>query len=317
MATPRTLSIVVPVFNEAEALPELFSRLEKAAKTVTAAYEIVFVDDGSTDRSFAVLRDIHARSKRVSLIQLRRNNGKASALAVGFEQATGEFVITVDADLQDQPEEIPRIVERLEEGDDLVCGWRANRRDPSGKVRASRFFNRLTRWIGRVPLHDMNCGLKGFRRDVIDDLHVRGELHRYIPLIAHWRGFAVGEVEVAHAPRRFGESKYGRERFLRGFFDLLTVLVITRYLQRPLHLFGGLGILLTLLGFSVNLYLTIGWLLGAWWLGDRPLLVLGVLLMIVGVQFVLFGLLAEIVTYSSRVDNEVLVRTRLPRTPGE
>ncbi|MCZ6623351.1 MAG: glycosyltransferase family 2 protein [Deltaproteobacteria bacterium] len=308
---PYDLSIVVPVLNEAESLPELYQRLREVVGRVTNRWEIVFVDDGSTDRSFEVLAGMRQEDSRIKVIQLRRTYGKAAALTTGFKEAKGALILTMDADLQDRPEEIPRILAKLEEGHDLVCGWRVKRKDLFGKVLASRIFNSATRWLTGVRLHDMNCGLKGYRREVIDGLKIQGELHRYIPVIAQWQGFKVGEVEVEHHPRRHGASKYGREKFMRGFFDLLTAMILTRYLRRPLHLFGGLGLLFAAVGLVINLYLTVGWLLGKWWLGDRPLVLLGVLLMIIGVQFILFGLLAEIVAYTDRSGEEVPIRRKL------
>ena len=305
------LSIVVPVLNEAESLPELCHRLKKVLGGITDQYELIFVDDGSTDSSFELLAGWHKQDDRVKVVQLRRNYGKATALAAGFREARGTQIITIDADLQDQPEEIPRIIAKLEDGYDLVSGWRVRRKDPYRIVLASRIFNAVTGWLTGVRLHDMNCGLKGYQRGVVEGLAIQGGLHRYIPVIAQWQGFKVGEIEVEHHPRRYGTSKYGSGKFLRGFLDLLTALVLTRYLQRPLHLFGGLGLALTSVGLAINLYLTIGWLLRKWWLGDRPLLLLGVLLMLIGVQFILFGLLAEIVAYKNGSGAEVSVRRRL------
>ncbi len=309
---PYYLSVVIPVLNEAASLPELYQRLTQVVSAVTEQYEFIFVDDGSTDQSFAVLAALQQEDDHLMVMQLRRTYGKATALATGFQHTQGELIITLDADLQDQPEEIPQLIARLEEGYDLVLGWRVQRQDGAGKILASRIFNTVTGWLSGVRLHDMNCGLKGFRRQVLDGLHLRGELHRYIPVLAQWQGFKVGEVAVKHQPRRFGASKYGAERFLRGFFDLLTAMILTRYLQRPLHLFGGMGLGLTLVGFAINLYLAIGWILGKWWLVERPLILLGVLLMIIGIQFCLFGVLAEMMMYTRRDEEEVAIRTRLP-----
>ena len=309
---PYYLSVVIPVLNEAARLPELYQRLTQVVSAVTEQYEFIFVDDGSTDQSCAVLAGLQQEDDHMMVMQLRRTYGKATALATGFQHTQGELIITLDADLQDQPEEIPQLIARLEEGYDLVLGWRVQRQDGAGKILASRIFNTVTSWLSGVRLHDMNCGLKGFRRQVLDGLRLRGELHRYIPVLAQWQGFKVGEVAVKHQRRRYGASKYGAERFLRGFFDLLTVMILTRYLRRPLHLFGGLGLALTVVGLGINLYLAAGWVLRLWWLGDRPLLWFGVVLMIIGVQFVLFGLLAEIVAHAQGEETEVAIRTRLP-----
>lgn len=308
-----SLSVVIPVLNEANTLPELYSRLTKVANTAIEPYEFIFIDDGSSDDSFRVLAGLQQADSRVAVIQLRRSYGKAAALAMGFQEARGDLIITLDADLQDQPEEIPQLVAKLNEGYDLVAGWRVKRQDGFGKILASRLFNTVTSWLSGVRLHDINCGLKVLRREVLDSLNMRGELHRYIPVLVQWQGFKVGEVAVQHQPRRYGKSKYGSERFLRGFFDLVTVMVLTRYLRRPLHLFGGIGLVLSGTGLSINLYLAIGWVLRKWWLGDRPLLLFGALLMIIGIQFVLFGLLAEMVLHDKQDEAEVAVRTRLRR----
>ena len=306
------LSVIVPVLNEAESLPELYRRLTEVLGALPDPYELIFVDDGSTDDSFAVLASLQQDDAHVAIVQLRRTYGKATALAAGFEQAEGERILTIDADLQDQPEEIPKIIAKLEEGYDLVSGWRSKREDGRGKVLASRVFNVVTGWLSGVRLHDMNCGLKIFKREVVDGLRIRGEFHRYIPVLAQSQGFKVAEVAVDHRPRRYGTSKYGSERFVRGFLDVLTVMILTRYLRRPMHLFGGLGLALTLVGLALNSYLTIGWIMGKWWLGERPLLLLGALLMILGVQFVLFGLLAEITVHDKQDD---IIRARV-RTAG-
>jgi len=260
-----------------------------------------------------LLQTINELSDRLDLrvIQLRCTHGKATALATGFKEAMGDQIIMMDGDLQDQPEEIPRLLAILNEGYDLVTGWRIKRKDSFGKVLASRFFNAVTRWLTGVKLHDTNCGLKACRREVIESLGIHGELHRYIPVIAQWKGFKVTEIAVDHQPRRHGISKYGSERFLRGFFDLITVVIVTKYLLRPLHLFGFWGLALITVGLVINLYLVVGWLLNYWWLGDRPMLLFGVLLMIIGVQFALFGLLAEIVTYRNRHDHEISIRQTL------
>ena len=309
------LSIVVPVLNEEESLPELFRRLKHVASGLTDRYEVIFVDDGSTDSSFEVLEGIQRQEPSLTLVQLRRNYGKTAALATRFREASGELVVTIDSDLQDQPEEIPRLLALIEEGYDLVSGWRVKRFDKRNRVLASKVFNRVVGWVTGVRLHDMNCGLKVFRREVIEELAIQGETHRYIPAIAHYKGFRVGELAIEHQPRLHGVSKYGSERYVRSFFDRMTVVMITRYLRRPLHLFGPVGLLMAAAGLGINLYLVIGWLLGYWWLGDRPLLTLGTMLIILGVQIGLFGLLGELVTYVQRGHEEVSVRKRV--APGQ
>ncbi len=305
------VSIIVPVLDEAPSLPELVSRIQKTMSALPYHYEIIVVDDGSDDNSFQVLSHLRQEEGRIGVIQLRRTSGKATARAVGFREAKGSHIVTLDGDLQDQPEDIPKLLAKLDEGGDLVCGWRVKRKDPWRKVLASRIFNRVTRWLTGVRVHDANCGLKAFRREVIEDLGIHGELHRYIPVIAQWKGFKVAELPVAHEARRYGASKYGTERFLRGFFDLLTVMMLTRYSRRPLHLFGVFGLAAFVAGSAINLYLVGGWILQKWWLGDRPLLLFGVLLMILGVQFGLFGLLAEMVTYGNRNPDHPSIRNKL------
>jgi glycosyltransferase involved in cell wall biosynthesis len=285
--------------NEADGLPELYRELQEALRPWADSHELIFVDDGSADGSFAALEKLHAEDPRVVVLRFRRNQGKASALMTGFRRARGEILITLDADLQDDPQEIPRFLDKLEEGFDLVSGWKVRRQDPLVKRVLSRVFNRVTALLTGVTLHDFNCGFKCYRRSVIQEIRLHGELHRFIPALANWRGFRVAEIPVAHRPRKYGESKYGSERIPRGFFDLLTVLMLTRYQLRPLHFFGSLGILLGLAGFTVLAYLVVGWFFGQW-IGNRPLLSLSILTMIIGLQFVFFGLLAEIVVYSSK-----------------
>ena len=309
--SPCYLSVVVPLLNEADSLPELYARLKKVVGGLTDHYEIIFVDDGSTDNSFDVLEDLQKKETHIKLIQLRRNYGKATALKMGFNEAQGELIVTIDGDLQDQPEEIPKILAKLEDGNDLVTGWRVVRRDPLRKILASKVFNAVAGRLTGVRLHDMNCGLKGYRREVVESLGNQGAYHRYIPAIAHWKGFRVTEIAVDHQHRQYGTSKYGSERYLRSFFDLLTVMMLTRYLRRPLHLFGIIGMMLIMGGFGISIYLVIGWMMDKWWLGDRPLLLLGALLIGIGVQFAMFGLLAEMVTYESRDEEDVLIRKRL------
>lgn len=299
MNHPPHLSVIIPLLNEAKGLPELYRELQEALRPWADSHELIFVDDGSTDGSFAALEKLHAEDPRVVVLRFRRNQGKASALMAGFRRARGEILVTLDADLQDDPQEIPRFLDKLEEGFDLVSGWKVRRQDPLVKRVLSRVFNRVTALLTGVTLHDFNCGFKCYRRSVIQEIRLHGELHRFIPALANWRGFRVAEIPVAHRPRKYGQSKYGSERIPRGFFDLLTVLMLTRYQLRPLHFFGSLGILLGLAGFTVLAYLVVGWFFGQW-IGNRPLLSLSILMMIIGLQFVFFGLLAEIVVYSSR-----------------
>lgn len=303
-------SVVVPLYNEEESLEELHRRLTLVMQPLSDSFEIIFVDDGSTDNSFGVLKTLHEKDSRVKVIQFRKNFGKAPALTAGFKKAQGEIVITLDADLQDLPEEIPGLLKKIEAGYDLVSGWKVKRKDPVVRKVASRLFNFVTSFYTRVKLHDFNCGLKCYRREVIDELDLYGELHRYIPAIANWKGFNVGEVQVAHHPRKHGKSKFGSERYLRGLFDLLTVIMLTKYPEKPLHFFGLLGTILSFSGLAINVYLGIVRLSGKW-IGNRPLLLLGILLLILGVQFIFFGLMGELIVFSSQKETSYTVKEQL------
>jgi glycosyltransferase involved in cell wall biosynthesis len=306
------VSVVLPVLDEVESLGVLYRELTDVLEALGRPYELIFVDDGSRDGSFEKLEKLHRTDDRVRVVQLRRNFGKAAALAVGFREARGAIIVTLDADLQDDPAELPRLLARLEEGRDLVSGWKRERQDPRSKTWPSRLFNWVTGWLTGLRLHDFNSGFKVYRREVVEELRLYGELHRFIPAMAAWRGFRVDEVPVHHRPRRFGRSKYGSARFWRGCLDLLTVLFLTRYTRRPLHLFGGLGLLAWTAGFGANLYLTGLWLLGVRPIGSRPLLAFGVLSMLVGAQFFSVGLLSELLlSYQTRSTDDVSIRSRL------
>ena len=290
------LSVVIPLFNEAESLPELVAKVDQVCQSIAPdAYEIVAVDDGSTDGSFAVLQQLLEQYPRLRVIRFRRNYGKSAALAVGFDRARGDVIVTMDADLQDDPEEIPRLLAKLEEGYDLVSGWKKKRYDPWHKTVPSKLFNWVTSLVSGIRLHDFNCGLKAYRKEVAKRLRVYGEMHRYLPAIAHLMGFRVTEIPVRHHPRKYGRSKFGAGRFIKGFLDLLTVVLTTRFARRPLHFFGSIGILMAVVGFGIDLYLTIEWILGKTFLSNRPLALLGIALIIVGVQFISLGLLAEMI----------------------
>jgi dolichol-phosphate mannosyltransferase len=295
IGSAAVISVVVPVHNEERTLGLLYEELESALEPQGEPWEVVFVDDGSTDGSFAALTRLHNSRANVRVVRLRRNFGKATALGAGFTQAQGDVVVTIDADLQDDPAEIPRLLAKLDEGFDLVSGWKAHRRDPLSRRVPSRIFNWVTGRVSGLRLHDLNCGLKAYRAEVVRGLRLYGELHRFIPVLAHYRGHRIAELPVNHRPREHGGSRYGVERYLRGFLDLLTVSFIGRYRYRPLHLFGGLGLLLGLLGFAVLLYLTVLKLDGHA-IGQRPLLILGVLLVVVGLQFFSLGLISELIT---------------------
>jgi glycosyltransferase involved in cell wall biosynthesis len=289
------ISVVIPVYNEERSVALLFDEIGSALQPLGRPWEAVFVDDGSDDGTFAALTRLHAAAENVRIVRLRRNFGKAAALQAGFEEARGDVVVTIDGDLQDDPAEIPRLLAKLDEGFDLVSGWKARRRDPLGRRIPSRIFNWVTGRISGLQLHDLNCGLKAYRAEVLSGLRIYGELHRYIPVLAHYRGFRVAELPVNHRPREHGRSHYGMERYVRGFLDLLTVTFMGRYRHRPLHLFGGLGLALGAVGTAVLLYL-VGLKAAGQAIGHRPLLTLGVLLVVVGVQLVSLGLLSELLT---------------------
>lgn len=289
------ISVVVPVHDEEASVEPLFGELRVTLDGLGSEWEVLFVDDGSTDGTFGALTRLHDREPGIRIVRLRRNFGKAAALAAGFAQAAGDVVVTIDGDLQDDPAEIPRLLAKLDEGFDLVSGWKTRRRDPLRRRMVSRVFNGVTGRISGLRLHDLNCGLKAYRAEVLRGLRLYGELHRFIPVLAHYRGFRVAEVSVNHRPRSHGRSRYGMERYLRGFFDLLTVTFMGRYRYRPLHLFGGLGLLLGGLGFVLLAYLTVVKLTGHA-IGQRPLLTLGVLLVVVGIQLFSLGLVGELVT---------------------
>ncbi|MBN2498634.1 MAG: glycosyltransferase family 2 protein [Deltaproteobacteria bacterium] len=304
--TARLISFVLPVYNERGNLEELHRRICDAMQTRSEPFELVFVDDGSTDGSFEVLRSLHAADSRVRVLQLRRNFGKSAAYSAGFAHARGDVIVTMDTDLQDDPADLGALLSRLYAGCDLVSGWKHGGKGP-GKTRASHFFNRVVAAFTRIPLHDFNCPFRAFRRQVAEEIEIRGELYRYIPVLAHARGFELAEVKIGNQPRGYGRSKYGRERFLRGFLDLLTVVFITRFSRRPLHLMGLGGILSLLAGFGLLLFFTAAHVLHlagvladeAWNIHDRPAISLGILLIIVGVQFFSLGLLAELLVTSS------------------
>jgi glycosyltransferase involved in cell wall biosynthesis len=300
----KEITVIIPLLNERPALDELYRRLTAVLKEVARRYEILFIDDGSTDGSSEKLKALRAADPSIRYVRFRRNFGKSAALAAGFRAARFEFIVTIDADLQEQPEQLPLLLEKLDEGYDLVSGWRYRRQDRFGKRLASLVYNRVTSFLTGVRLHDSNCGFKVYRRAVLDEINVYGEQHRYIPVLASYRGFRLGEVQIDHGPRLHGRSRYGMERFFGGFFSLLTVILMTRYTNKPLHFFGLLGVLLGGLGAVINSYLIVLRVFFNQWLSNRPLLFIGTLFVIVGVQLVLFGLLAEMITYSYRRESD-------------
>lgn len=305
------ISIVIPLYNEEESLPELHRRLTEVLSRLGKDYEIIFVDDGSTDGSLKALEKLFREDPRIEAVSFRRNRGKSAALAAGFEKAQGDCVVTMDADLQDDPSEIPNLLSKLGEYD-LVSGWKFPRKDPLSKRIPSKVINWLTAKLTEVNIHDMNCGLKAYKNEVVKDLSIYGEQHRFIPALVHANGFRVGEVKVHHHPRKFGHTKFGAKRFMEGIFDLLTVLFITRYIKKPLHFFGIPGLVLLLAGGCTLVYLAAGWLMGRW-IGGRPLFTLAVLLVILGIQFISTGLLGEMLTSLSHKKREGGVERELLR----
>jgi glycosyltransferase involved in cell wall biosynthesis len=287
------ISFVIPLFNEEESLEVLHEAVTCSAAPLSAAYEILFVDDGSTDRSCSILQDLYRRDcEHVRVIQFRRNFGKTAALMAGFARARGDLVVTMDADLQDDPQELPKLLAKIEEGYDMVGAWRVDRQDPISKRWPSRFANATVSSLTGVELHDLNCGYKVYRREVVQELKLYGELHRFIPVLAHRKGYRVAEVPVKHHPRRFGNSKYGARRLARGYVDFLSVLFLTTYLKRPMHLFGLAGSACAAVGTVIMLYLAGLWLVRGS-LGWRPLLFFGITALVVGIQLVSIGLLGE------------------------
>ncbi len=289
------LTVVIPVHNEAESLPLLCEKLDAALKGLGFASEVVFVDDGSTDRTFDVIGEMASRFDRIRAVRFRRNYRKAAALAAGFKEARGEVIITMDGDLQDDPEEIPNLLAALRADRDLVCGWKKKRYDPLSKTVPSRVFNLVTSAVAGIRLHDFNCGLKAYRREVAQDAlpYLYGELYRYLPAIAHWAGYSVGELPVKHHPRRFGRSKFGAGRLLNGLLDLLTITFVVRFMTTPMHIFGSLGLLSTLSGSLIGGYISYLWLETGTIQNRHPLLIFAVLLIIVGIQLFSTGLLGD------------------------
>jgi glycosyltransferase involved in cell wall biosynthesis len=288
------LTLVIPAYNEAESVPPLLEEIRAVCDGNGITYEVIVVDDGSTDGTFDRVMEANARDPRVHGVRFRRNCGKAAALAEGFRRARGARIITMDADLQDNPAEIPALLRMLDEGADMVSGWKKIRHDPWHKTAPSKLFNAVTSSASGIRLNDFNCGLKAYRAEVVKSIELYGELHRYIPVLAHWNGFKVAEKIVEHRARRFGVSKYGWARFTNGLFDLVTLLFLHRYTRRPLHLFGFVGLLFAMAGLTVLLGFAVEWVMTGS-LHVRPLMLAGVVSVLVGVQFVSIGLLGEMI----------------------
>lgn len=306
------ISVVIPTFNEEDSLIELSNSLERVlARETKNNYEVIFIDDGSNDSTFSVMREINKKNNRFKAIRFRRNYGKSAALSVGFKKAKGAVIITMDADLQDDPLEIPNLMSKIREGYDLVSGWKKKRNDPINKTLPSKFFNYVTAKVSGIKLHDFNCGLKAYRSEAAQSLDIYGEMHRYLPVLAHWNGFRITEIPVKHHPRKHGKTKFGASRYVKGFLDLLTLMFTTRYLKRPLHFFGTLGTLMGLVGFGIDAWLTVEWIMGDTFLSNRPAALLGIALIIVGVQLVSLGLLGEMIVKNFKRDEEYQIRENL------
>ncbi len=304
------LSLVIPSYNEAESLPELIAWIDKVCVAETLTYEALILDDGSKDNTKLVVGDIRKTNANVRYVRFQRNYGKSAALNVGFERAKGDVVITMDADLQDSPDEIPSLYKMItEDGFDLVSGWKQKRYDPITKTVPTKLYNWAARKMSGIYLHDFNCGLKAYKNEVVKSVEVYGEMHRYIPILAKRAGYEkIGEKVVQHQARKYGSTKFGIERFLFGFLDLLSVSFMTRFSKRPMHIFGGLGMLSFFMGLCVTIYLTIGkFVFEQYRMTERPLFYMGLLSIIVGVQLFLTGFLAELVSRSSSDRNHYLI----------
>jgi glycosyltransferase involved in cell wall biosynthesis len=312
---PR-FSFIIPFMDEADTLRELAERIDQAARGCLGpgeSYELVFIDDGSRDRSVRIVEELVAERPEIRLLELQGNFGKSAALAAGFTEARGEVVFTLDADLQDDPKEIPRFLTKLDEGFDLVSGYKEKRNDPITKVVPSRIFNAMVRRLTGVRLHDVNCGFKAYRAVVLKNLRLYGEMHRFVPVLAHWKRFKIGEIVVEHHSRKFGKSKFGGGRFFRGLMDLLTVFFLLKYERRPAHFFGGVGALISLGGVGILSYLSVIWMMGEA-IGKRPLLILGVMAVVVGVQILATGLIAELIVHLGAAQAPYVIRRRVEHT---
>lgn len=313
MDRESSITVVIPLFNEEATILPLVGQIAAVLAQECSSYSVLLVDDGSSDASWERIREATGRwPGHVKALKLRRNFGKSDALAIGFLHCDTDIVITMDSDMQDDPAEIPKFLRKLEEGFDLVSGWKQRRRDPLSKRLPSRLFNSITSLITKVPLHDFNCGFKAYRAQVVKSLRIQGEMHRFIPVIAAHLGFRVGEVTVNHLPRQHGASKFGSERYVRGLLDLFTVLATTRYLKRPGHLFGGLGVIFGLVGLAALVYLTFIWALDLGAIGQRPLLFFGIMCILLAAQLISLGIVAELSLSRSRMQpDELQVREAL------
>jgi glycosyltransferase involved in cell wall biosynthesis len=312
------ISVVIPLFNEQESLEELYTELTSVAHAGSHTFEMIFVDDGSSDDSWSIIKSICDRDPTVKAVQFRRNFGKAAAIKAGVAEAAHEIIVTIDADLQDNPAELPKLLSKLDEGWDVVSGWKSNRKDPLGKRLPSKMFNWLVGLLTRVKLKDHNCGFKVYRREVFDEVNLYGEMHRFVPVLAASRGFKVTEVSVHHRKRKYGKSKYGASRLLKGFLDLLTVFFLTGFSHRPQHLMGTLGLLSFLGGVVGLITLSIQWVLTQYFefdlapLHQRPLLIFSIGFLLLGAQLLTIGFLAElIVAFRSETHRTFSIKNRI------
>ena len=308
------VSIVIPLFNEEESLPELCAWIERVVNANKLSYEIILIDDGSTDESWTIIENISKENPNVKGIKFQRNYGKSAALSEGFKAVQGEVVITMDADMQDSPDEIPELRRMIvEDGYDLVSGWKKKRFDPITKTIPTKFFNGVTRKVSKIQLNDFNCGLKAYKKKVVKSIEVFGEMHRYIPVIAKWAGFRkIGEKVVEHRSRKYGTTKFGWERFINGFLDLATITFVSKFGKRPMHFFGLYGTLFFLVGFCMIFYLMVAKIVSAEFpLTNRPAFFISLTTMVIGMQLFLAGYIAELVTRNSTERNVYLVEKKL------
>jgi glycosyltransferase involved in cell wall biosynthesis len=308
------ISVVIPLFNEEESLPELFAWIEKVMAENNFSYEIIAINDGSRDNSWEVIRKESERNPLIKGISFQRNYGKSPALNVAFEAAQGNVIITMDADLQDSPDEIPELCRMItQDGFDLVSGWKQKRYDPLSKTIPTKIYNGVTRLITGIQLHDMNCGLKAYRAEVVHNIEVYGEMHRYIPVIAKWEGFAkIGEKTVQHQARKYGTTKFGLNRFINGFLDLMTIVFIGRFGKKPMHFFGTWGTVLFAIGFVIATYLSIAKIVFEQYrMTERPMFFLGLLCMIIGSQMFLAGFVAELISRNAANRNDYQISDRV------
>jgi glycosyltransferase involved in cell wall biosynthesis len=309
------ISIVIPAYNEAESLPELCDWIERVMQKNQFSYEIIIISDGSTDGTWQVIEQIAQKNAFVKGIEFNRNYGKSTALHTGFQKASGEVIITMDADLQDDPEEIPELYRMIQaENYDLVSGWKQKRQDPLSKTIPTKLYNAVTRWFSGIPLHDFNCGLKAYKRKVVKSIEVYGEMHRYIPVIAKAAGFKkIGEKKVKHHPRKYGTTKFGLERFLFGFLDLLSITFVTKFRKRPMHFFGGFGVLSFLIGFLITTWVIAEKIISIYQrtsyrnVTEQPLFYLALVAMIVGVQLFTAGFIGEMIITNSSKTQEYII----------